>query len=84
MSALPAELGFATIPGLLASNQPLGADGVLDLSGVSQTDSAGVALLLEFTRRARGAGRTLEVRNAPPRLRELCTFYGVDSLLKFT
>jgi phospholipid transport system transporter-binding protein len=40
-----------------------------------------VALLLELRRDAQRAGRTLNVLNWPPRLRELVAAYGVQELL---
>ncbi len=55
---------FATVTGLLRESQGLigAGDGPLrvDLSGVSHADSAGLALLMEWLRLARGAGRELE------------------------
>ncbi|HET6347334.1 MAG TPA: STAS domain-containing protein, partial [Myxococcota bacterium] len=39
---------------------------VLDLSRVTAVDSAGAALLADFARRARKAGRTVEVRGVHP------------------
>ena len=57
------------------------ADGHVDLSGVAQVDSAGIALLLEMKRRAQRAGRPIEFVDAPPQLRSLLGFFGIDGLL---
>lgn len=83
MSALPAELSFATVPAVLAQHQQLLASGVLDLAPVKSADSAGIALLLELTRRAKHAGKTLVLRNASTAIRSLSAFFGVDSVLTF-
>lgn len=57
------------------------ADGHIDLSAVTQVDSAGIALLLEMARRARRRGAALEFVQAPPQLRGLLAFFGVGELL---
>lgn len=74
--ALSGELSFASAGRLL---DQAGADGSLDLSGVTRADSAGLALLLELTRRSPG----LKLVNAPPQLRKLAEFFGLDELLAF-
>ena len=80
MSAPQGELSFATAPALLRS---LDAAARIDLGGVTRCDSAGLALLLELTRRARTRGVTLSLGNANEQLLGLARFFGVDSLLKF-
>lgn len=40
----------------------------IDLSAVGRVDSAGLALLVEWSVAARGAGRSIHYRNAPPAL----------------
>lgn len=56
---------------------------VLDLSGVTRADSAGLALLLELTRMALARGGTLQIEKSPPQLRKLAEFFGLDELLAF-
>ncbi len=54
---------------------------VVDLSAVTQVDSAALALLLAWLRSAREAGRTLSIVGAPPALQSLASLYDVDSIL---
>lgn len=83
---LPARLTTSEAPDALQSlrralaAQPAGAFTV-DAGGLSSFDSSAVALLLELRRDAQRAGRTLNVLNWPPRLRELVAAYGVQELL---
>ena len=51
------------------------------LSGLAEADSVVVAMLLDWQRAARRAGRRLEIRALPDELRSLATLYGVDGLL---
>jgi phospholipid transport system transporter-binding protein len=53
----------------------------VDASGVTASDSATIALLLEARRQAEAAGRGFEVRGAPAKLVDLARLYGVDGLL---
>lgn len=88
--ALKGELNFATTPAALAASSDsvdaadAGAPIVLDLSAVTRTDSAGLALLLELTRTARARGARLQIEKAPPQLRKLAEFFGLDELLSFS
>ena len=54
---------------------------VIDLAGVTEMDSALLALLLAWLRDARGRGRALEIANPPESLRTIARLYGVDELL---
>jgi phospholipid transport system transporter-binding protein len=82
MAALQGELSFASVPALLARARELVADAKLDLSGVTTADSAGVALLLELTRRAKSEGRQLVLTAAPAQLRDLISFFDLESALR--
>jgi phospholipid transport system transporter-binding protein len=53
----------------------------VDASGLRQFDSSALAVLLECTRQANAAAKTLRVEGAPPKLLELARLYGVDGLL---
>jgi phospholipid transport system transporter-binding protein len=83
--ALSGELSFATATEQLERGRAALADGAgtleLDLSGITRSDSAGLALLLELTRLARVRGRELRVSGAPEQLRRLAEFFGVATLL---
>jgi len=52
----------------------------IDLSQVARVDSAGLALLVEWSVAARGDGRAVHYRNAPPVLGALA---GISDLSKF-
>lgn len=82
MAALTGELSFASVPRLLDGADALITGAQLDLSGVSKADSAGVAFLLELTRRAKRAGRTITFVGAPPQVRDLIRFFDLESALQ--
>ena len=54
----------------------------LDLSGVTEVDSAAVSLLLEWRRVARRDNRHIEYVNLPDNLLSLAKLYGVTELLE--
>jgi phospholipid transport system transporter-binding protein len=54
---------------------------VVDLSGVTEVDSAAVSLLLEWRRAATRENRRVEFVNLPDNLRSLADLYGVSHLL---
>ena len=60
---------------------PLPPTGRIDLKDVDPVDSAGVALLLEWKRRATAEGKTLSLENVTPSMASLAELYGVDGLL---
>ncbi len=75
------ELTFATVPALLAANSGLFAGSgalTVDLAGVSRADSAGVALLIEWLRLARRAGRELRYVNMPQQTAQLIRVSGLE------
>jgi phospholipid transport system transporter-binding protein len=80
---LQGELNFARVPQLLEQTQALGVGGVLDLSGVSNADSAGLALLLELSRRSKAKGLHLSIRGANEQIMQLARFFGLDQILHF-
>ena len=57
------------------------ADVRVDLSGVTDVDSAAVSLLLEWRRQALAAHRRIEYVNLPANLQSLADLYGVSELL---
>jgi len=78
--------GALTMSGVgrhLAEGRARAAAGDLDvdLSAVTEADSAALALLLDWRRTARAAGHTLTVSGLPAGLRSLAALYGVDALL---
>lgn len=60
------------------------ADGlVVDLAGVTEVDSAAVALLLEWQRASVQRGSRLTIRSAPERLRAIARISDLEGLLNF-
>ena len=59
----------------------LPASGVISLGGVDRVDSAGVAVLLAWKRRAAAEGKSLSFAEVPPNLAALAALYGVVELL---
>jgi phospholipid transport system transporter-binding protein len=72
---LVGALVFATVPGLYR-RRPVLAAGNVDLSGVARSDSAGLALLLEWQRRARGG---LRFSGIPSQLADLIRVSGLSA-----
>ncbi len=54
---------------------------VVDLSGVSAADSAGLALLIEWQSVARASGRSLALRSVPVGLRAIADISDVEQLI---
>ncbi len=82
---LSGNVGFADAARLLvegdAAFRGLGAVEV-DLARVARVDSAGLALLLEWSVAARAAGRALRYRNIPPAITSLAGISEVEDLLE--
>ena len=81
---LSGDVGFADASRLLAEGDAAfaGHDRVeVDLASVARVDSAGLALLLEWTLAARDAGRALAYRNVPPAIASLAGISDVAELL---
>ena len=64
-----------------SAGQPLPASGVIDLAYVQRVDSAAVALLLEWKRRAAAEGRSLSFSSVSPSMTSLAGLYCVEELL---
>lgn len=82
-AALIGDLRFAQVPALLERADELAASSPLDLGGVQRADSAGLAFLLELTRRARARGLELVFSGAPAQVQDLARFFGLDPVLRF-
>ncbi|HKR76889.1 MAG TPA: STAS domain-containing protein [Rhodanobacter sp.] len=77
-------LSFATAASALqVLNEALraGDRSLLDLAGVANCDSAGLACLLAVLAEARGRGQTLALQHVPDGLRTLARVSGVEALL---
>ena len=81
---LSGELNFATVPALLREGAAL-FDGQgrvsLDLQQVTRSDSAGLALLVEWTRQAKVQGATLVFHNITPQMLAIAQVSGLDRIL---
>lgn len=67
---------------LAESDAALAADNLeMDLSAVSDVDSAAISLLFEWLRQAHGRNISLVFVNLPPNLVSLATLYGVLDLI---
>jgi phospholipid transport system transporter-binding protein len=53
----------------------------IDLSGVGESDSAGLALLIEWMREARRRGQAIEFSNIPAQINALARISEVEDLL---
>nr|WP_082368017.1 STAS domain-containing protein [Piscinibacter sakaiensis] len=89
MLVLPASLTHREAPDavrMLAQTlrgQPAGGSEpvTVDASALKQFDSSALAVLLECQRLSGALGRSLALRHAPPKLRQLARLYGVDGLI---
>lgn len=72
-------LTIAHVTAALAESAPLfkAPRLIVDLSGVTEVDSAAVSLLLEWRREAAKTNRNIEFANLPASLRSLAELYGV-------
>lgn len=79
------ELSFVTVPNFWTTSQSHFVDPPaalqIDLGAVTRTDSAGLALLVEWMRLARRQNRSITFRNVPQQLLNLARVSGVDQLL---
>jgi len=64
-----------------AARAQVAASGRVDLAGVTEADSAALALLIELLRAAKAAGSTLEILNLPAGLTALAALYDIGDLL---
>ena len=80
---LDGELTVDTVAGVLARTAPQdgAAAEVVDFAGVTEVDSAAVALAIAWLRDARAAGRTVRFENLPPAMAKLARLYAVADLI---
>jgi phospholipid transport system transporter-binding protein len=82
--AVVGALTFETVPDLYQSsaNWFQGAgELILDLTQVERTDSAGLALLIEWLRRAKAANLILRFANIPTQVQTLIRINGLQDAL---
>jgi phospholipid transport system transporter-binding protein len=81
---LPQTLTLAEASAVLASlSMPAQQEKIwrVDASALAEFDTAALSVLLELQRRAGSLGAQIEIQQAPVKLRQLATLYGVDALL---
>jgi phospholipid transport system transporter-binding protein len=77
-------LHFTTVTALLRSgSEAIATDraAVIDLSGVKDSDSSGLALLIEWLSIARAERKSLRYENIPAQLHQLARLSDVEELL---
>ncbi len=84
---LTGALDFANAPTLWRQGRAIfDAEGAshreIDLAAVERTDSAGVALLLDWTRRARAHGGELRLRHVPQQMLAIVQASGVQAVFE--
>ena len=83
-SRVVGSLDFSTVTKLLPQGTAAidgGRAAVIDLAGVTASDSSGLALLIEWLSVARAARHALRYENVPRQLQQLARLSEVDELL---
>ncbi|MEI7840030.1 MAG: STAS domain-containing protein [Methylococcaceae bacterium] len=81
------ELTFASVHGKLVESPPFlrgGKDIILDLAQVTNTDSAGLALMIEWIKLTRHQRMQLHFKNVPKQLLNLAKLSGLDKTHYFS
>lgn len=80
---LSGPVTLANVAALLEEGRRHVEEGVesIDLQGVTEMDSALLALLLAWQREAKSRDRSLTLANPPQALSTIARLYGVDTLL---
>jgi len=85
---LSGELSFSSVPGVLSDSESLLAGRVgsdmaitIDLQGVGRSDSAGIALLVEWARNARSQNIAMTFVNMPSQMSALARLSGLEGVL---
>lgn len=82
--AVKGELTFASVPAVQESSLEYfssSAPEALDMAGVARIDSAGIALIIEWARRAKLAGNRMRLINVPAGMTALSKTTGLTDLL---
>ena len=79
------DLGYETVQSLLADGVAqfagAGTEFEIDLAGVTQSDSAGLALLIEWLKVADRAGKRVRYTRVPAQLRALARISEIEGIL---
>ena len=79
------ELTFDTVATLLEQSKKLFADHeeiMIDLAQVTHSNSAGLALLLEWLSQNKTSGTTIQFKNIPVALSSIADLYNVSAFLQ--
>ena len=83
-SRVSGALHFTTVSPLLEQGEAAiqsGRAAVIDIGAVAESDSAGLALLIEWLSVAKAGNRSLRYENIPAQLHQLARLSDVDELL---
>ena len=81
---LAGDLNFSTVPGLMGAMDIGSADRnriSIDLAGVTRSDSAGLALLIEWLRESEQLGKTITFLNMPAQMQSIARVCGLEGIL---
>jgi phospholipid transport system transporter-binding protein len=82
---LSGALTFATVPQIYTQGSTVfdsnGLSLTLDLQGVMHTDSAGLALMMEWMRTAQSQEKEIHFKNVPAQMLNIARLSGLDSIL---
>jgi phospholipid transport system transporter-binding protein len=81
---LVGDLSFRSVPGLLETARDMigeVAEITVDLADVRRSDSAGVALLVEWMRDARRQGKSITYLNIPSQMLAIARVSSLDTVL---
>jgi phospholipid transport system transporter-binding protein len=78
------ELSFSTVTDVMDETTLLFekiAEIKIDLAGVTRSDSAGLALLIEWMRQAKKMKKTIQFKNLPAQMRAIADVTGLEEYL---
>jgi len=80
---LTGDLTFPTVPKIWEKRKEWLANGIecMDLTDVTQADSAGVALLLALLKETCGGGKCIQLINIPKQVKAIAKITGVQEFL---
>jgi phospholipid transport system transporter-binding protein len=81
---LVGDLSFTTVPALRGELDIMSADRSrlsIDLAGVTRSDSAGLALLIEWLRESERLGKTITFMNMPAQMQSIARVCGLNGIL---
>lgn len=82
---LTGDLSFSTVPDLMKGMDMQSADRdriSIDLAGVTRSDSAGLALLVEWLRESERLGKSITFLNMPAQMQSIARICGLGEILQ--